>query len=101
MKLKVKTGTVGYNNKILVSDGKFILGKNEKVTSLEPAAMKSHKTNPLETPTIKSHKTSSLETPTIKTHKTNPLETPTIKSTQTVVNSERTADLEQKNDYLS
>ena len=35
-------------------------------------------------------------TPTIKTHKTNPLETPAIKSTQTVVNAERTADLEQK-----
>ena len=26
MTLKIKTGTVGYNNKILVSDGKFILG---------------------------------------------------------------------------
>ena len=25
MELKIKTGTVGYNNKILVSDGKFIL----------------------------------------------------------------------------
>ena len=74
MKLKIKTGTVGYNNKILVSDRKFILGKNEKVNS--------------------------LETPTIKNHKTNPLETPTIKSTQTAVNSERTADLEQIN-YLS
>ena len=43
MELKIKIGTVGYNNKILVSDGKFILGKNEKVNSLEPAAMKSHK----------------------------------------------------------
>ena len=96
MKLKIKIGTVGYNNKILVSDGKFILGKNEKVNSLEPAAMKSHKTNPLETPAIKNHKTNSLETPTIKTHKTNPLETPAMKSTQTAVNSERTADLEQK-----
>ena len=30
MKLKIKTGTVGYNNKILVSDGKFILGKNKR-----------------------------------------------------------------------
>ena len=96
MKLKIKAGTVRYNNKILVSDGKFILGNNEKVNSLEPAAMKSHKTNPLETPTIKNHKTNSLETPTIKTHKTNPLETPAIKSTQTAVNSERTADLERK-----
>ena len=35
MILKIKTGTVGYNNKILVSDGKSILGKNEKVNSLE------------------------------------------------------------------
>ena len=43
MKLKIKTGTVGYNNKILVSDGKFILGKNENVNSLETAPMKSHK----------------------------------------------------------
>ena len=83
MKLKIKTGTVGYNSKILVSDGKFILGKNEKVNSLE-------------TPAIKNHKTNSLETPTIKSHKTNPLETPAMKSTQTAVNSERTADLEQK-----
>ena len=83
MKLKIKTGTVGYNNKILVSNGNFILGKNEKVNSLE-------------TPTIKNHKTNSLDTPTSKNHKTNPLETPAMKSTQTVVNSERTPDLKQK-----
>ena len=83
LKLKIKTGTVRYNNKILISNGNFILGKNEKVNSLE-------------TPAIKNHKTNSLETPTIKTHKTNPLETPAMKSTQTAVNSERTADLEQK-----
>ena len=70
LKLKIKTGTVGYNNKILVSNGNFILGKNEKVNY--------------------------LETPAIKNHKTNPLETLAMKSTQTVVNSERTADLEQK-----
>ena len=31
MALKIKTRTVRYNNKILVSDGKFNLGKNEKV----------------------------------------------------------------------
>ena len=83
LKLKIKTGTVGYNNKILVSNGNFILGKNEKVNSLE-------------TPAIKNHKTNSLETPTIKSYKTNSLETPAMKSTQTAVNSERTADLEQK-----
>ena len=43
MKSKIKTGTVGYNNKILVSDRKFILGKNEKVNSLEAPVMKTHK----------------------------------------------------------
>ena len=79
MKLKIKTGTVGYNNKILVSDEKFILGENDEVNLMTPA--------------IKNHKTNSLETPTIKSHKTNSLETPTMKSTH---NSERTADLEQK-----
>ena len=88
MKLKIKTGTVGYNNKILLFNEKFILGKNEKVNSLE-------------TPASKNHKTNSLETPTSKNHKTNPLEMPAMKSTQTAVNSERTADLKQKNDYLS
>ena len=34
MNLKIKTGTVGYNNKILVSDGEFSLGKNVEVNSL-------------------------------------------------------------------
>ena len=69
MNLKIKTGTVGYNNKILVSIGNFSLGKNENVN---------------------------LTTPAIKNHKTNSLETPPMKSTQTAVNSERTSDLEQK-----
>ena len=41
MNLKIRSGTVGYNNKILVSNGKFILGKNDKV-NLVPV-MKSHK----------------------------------------------------------
>ena len=48
------------------------------------------------TPASKNHKTNSLETPTVKNHKTNSLETPTMKSTKTAVNSERTANLEQK-----
>ena len=34
MNLKIRSGTVGYNNKIIVSDGKFSLGKNDKVNSL-------------------------------------------------------------------
>ena len=62
MELNIKTGTVRYNNKILISDGKFILGKNEKVNSLETPAIKNHKTKSLETPAIKSQKTNSLET---------------------------------------
>ena len=44
MNLKIKTGTVGYNNKILVSDGKFSLGKNNEVNLMAPV-MKNHKTN--------------------------------------------------------
>ena len=52
MELRIKTDTVGYNNKILISDEKFILGKNEKVNSLETPAIK---TNSLETPAIESH----------------------------------------------
>ena len=32
MNLKIKTGTVGYNNKILVSDGNFSLGKMMRLT---------------------------------------------------------------------
>ena len=43
MKLKIRSGTVRYNNKILVSDGNFSLGKNDVINSLEPATMKSHK----------------------------------------------------------
>ena len=43
MKLKIKTSTVRYNNKILVSDGKFILGKNDKVNLMVPV-MKSTQT---------------------------------------------------------
>ena len=33
MNLKIKTGTVGYNNKILVSNEKFSLGKNVEVNA--------------------------------------------------------------------
>ena len=31
--LKIRSGTVRYNNKILVSNGKFSLGKNDKVNT--------------------------------------------------------------------
>ena len=52
MELRIRSGTVGYNNKILVSDGNFSLGKNDEVNSLETPAIK---TNSLETPAIQSH----------------------------------------------
>ena len=35
MNLKIKTGTVGYNNKILISNGKFSLGKNNEVNLVQ------------------------------------------------------------------
>ena len=53
MELRIKTGTVGYNNKILVSDGKFILGKNDEVNSLETPSI-SHKDSNLLKPTADS-----------------------------------------------
>ena len=65
MELKIKTGTVGYNNKILVSDGKFILGKSDEVNSLETAAMKNHKDSNLVKQTAVTHKDSE----TAVTHK--------------------------------
>ena len=43
MNLNIRSGTVGYNNKILVSDGKFNLGENEKVNSLVLEPVTSHR----------------------------------------------------------
>ena len=51
MTLKIRPGTVRYNNKILVSDEKFNLGKNEKVNLTVPV-IKSHNTNSIEPTTI-------------------------------------------------
>ena len=62
MKLKIRSGTVGYNNKILVSDGNFSLGKNDEVNLMTPAG-KNHKTNSLETPAMKSTKTATSPEP--------------------------------------
>ena len=58
MELKIKTGTVGYNSKILVSDGNISLGKNDEVNSLEPATMKSHKDSNLIKQTAVTHRDS-------------------------------------------
>ena len=65
MQLRIRSGTVGYNNKILVSDGNFNLGKNDEVNSLKTPAIE---TKSLETPAIKTHKTNSLKTPAIESH---------------------------------
>ena len=62
MKLKIRSGTVEYNNKILVSDGNFSLGKNDEVNLMTPAS-KNHKTNSLETPAMKSTKTAARPEP--------------------------------------
>ena len=56
MKLKIRSGTVGYNNKILVSDSNFSLGKNDEV-NLRTPAIKNQKTNSVETPAMKSTQT--------------------------------------------
>ena len=52
MQLRIRSGTFRYNNKILVSDKKFNLGKNDEVNSLKTPAIE---TNSLETPAIESH----------------------------------------------
>ena len=53
MQLRIRSGTVGYNNKILVSYKKFNLGKNDEVNSSKaPAIKKSHNTNSIELTTI-------------------------------------------------
>ena len=65
MELRIRSGTVGYNNKILVSDAKFNMGKNDEVNSLKTPAIE---TNSLETPAIKNHKINFLETPAIESH---------------------------------
>ena len=76
MTLKIKPGTVGYNNKILVSDGKFSLGKNDEVNLAVPAII-SHKTNSLE-----ARSAPQAETPAIKNHKTNSIKPTTITTSQ-------------------
>ena len=68
MNLKITTGTFRYNNKILVSDDKFILGKNEKVNSLETSAIKSHKDSNVLKQTEDSEKTADLERKLTITH---------------------------------
>ena len=67
MELRIRSRTVGYNNKILVSDEKFNLGKNDEVNSSKTPAIK---TNSLETHAI-SNKDSkqTTDSETAVTHK--------------------------------
>ena len=65
MTLKIRPGTVGYNNKILISDGKFNLEKNDEVNSLKAPVIKSHKGSNVVTQTAVTHKDSE----TAVTHK--------------------------------
>ena len=51
MELRIRSGTVRYNNKILISDKKFNLGKNDEV-NLTVLAIKSHNTSSIEPTTI-------------------------------------------------
>ena len=52
MELRIRSGTVGYNNKIFVSDGKFSLGKNNEVSSLETSAINTNSLELTHTPAI-------------------------------------------------
>ena len=56
MNLKIRSGTVGYNNKILVFDEKFSLGKNVEVNET-PKISHEKTTNSNEVPTITHKKT--------------------------------------------
>ena len=70
MELRIRSGTVGYNNKILVSDGKFNLGKNEKVNSLESPAISHKDSKPTaESETAVTHKDLESRPLTTKTKK--------------------------------
>ena len=64
MNLKIRLGTVRYNNKILVSDGKFSLRKNEKVNSLVLGPW-----TPLAKPCSVVHGEPLISTPKMKSHK--------------------------------
>ena len=76
MNLNIKTETVGYNNKILVSDSKFNLGKNDKVNAKGTGSaftkmsqkIKSHKAVTQTTATHKDSNDVLVQKPTV-THK--------------------------------
>ena len=69
MNLKIKTGSVGYNNKVLVSDSKFSIEKNDKVNP-RANAEGAGSTNALKLASAKiSHKDSKVVAQTTTTHR--------------------------------
>ena len=52
IKLRLRSGTVGYNNKILDSDGKFNLEKNDEINSLKTPAIKTNSLELTDTPAV-------------------------------------------------
>ena len=68
MNLKIKTGTVGYNNKILVSDGNFSLGKNDEVNEMPKISLEPTITHQLAKKPNITHVLTQAQKPTI-THK--------------------------------
>ena len=67
MNLKIRSGTARYNNKILISNEKFSLGKNDEVNALDTPAIRSHKD--LAQTEVNSEKTADLEQKPTITHK--------------------------------
>ena len=64
MNLKIKTGTVGYNNKILVSDEKFSLGKNDEVNEVPKISHQSSITHELAKKPHITHELTQAQKPT-------------------------------------
>ena len=62
MNSKIKTGTAGYNSKILISDGKFNLGENGKVNALK------HTFTPIKSHTVVAKSPDSLQQKPTDTH---------------------------------
>ena len=56
MNLKIRSGTVGYNNKILVSNSGFTLGKNDMVNMSEKSSHRMPVMHAPKTSIIHSHK---------------------------------------------
>ena len=65
MNLKIKTGTVRYNNKILVSDGNFSLGKNDEVNEMPKISHQSTITHELAKKPNITHVLTQAQKPTV------------------------------------